>query len=465
MMAIYFSNTLKNLKEEFKPLRDGFVGLYTCGPTVYNFIHIGNLRTFLWEDLLKRFLEFEGFEVKHIMNITDVDDKTIRDSQKEGITLKEFTERYTQAFFEDIEKVRIKPANHYPRATEHIKEMIEIIKKLEEKGHTYVSEGSVYFRISTFKDYGKLSGIDLSQIKPGVRVELDEYEKEDVRDFVLWKAAKEGEPFWDTIYGKGRPGWHIECSAMSMKYLGETFDIHTGAVDNIFPHHENEIAQSECATGKPFVNYWMHAEHLIVEGEKMSKSKGNFYTLRDLLEKGYSPLPIRYLLISVPYKKKLNFTFPSLDASYEAIKRLDSFIVRLKEINESQKEGGKEILPVLENFKANFINSLRDDLNTAEAFGSLFSFVKEINLIMEEKELSALNAGLILNTLRDFDRILDILPQPTKAEEEILNYIKLRESLRKEKKYKEADEIREKLKNLGIILEDTPSGTRFRKIF
>jgi cysteinyl-tRNA synthetase len=464
-MAIFFSNTYRNLKEEFKPIKENYVGLYTCGPTVYNFIHIGNLRTFLWEDILKRFLEYEGFKVKHIMNITDVDDKTIRDSQKEGITLKEFTERYTKAFFEDIESVRIKKADHYPRATEHIPEMIEIIKKLEKNGHTYISDGSVYFRISTFNDYGKLSGIDLSQIKPGARVELDEYEKEDVRDFVLWKAAKEGEPFWDTIYGKGRPGWHIECSAMSMKYLGETFDIHTGAVDNIFPHHENEIAQSECATGKKFVNYWLHAEHLIVEGEKMSKSKGNFYTLRDLLEKGFSPLPIRYLLISVPYKKKLNFTFPSLQGAYEAIKRLDSFILRLKEINESQKEGGKEVLPQIQSFKENFLNSLRDDLNTAEALGSLFSFVKDINILIDEGEISALNAGLILNTLRDFDKVFDILPKATKAEEEILNLIHLRENLRKEKKFKEADEIRNKLKEMGIILEDTPSGTRYRKIF
>ena len=464
-MAIFFSNTYRNLKEEFKPIKENYVGLYTCGPTVYNFIHIGNLRTFLWEDILKRFLEYEGFKVKHIMNITDVDDKTIRDSQKEGITLKEFTERYTKAFFEDIESVRIKKADHYPRATEHIPEMIEIIKKLEKNGHTYISDGSVYFRISTFNDYGKLSGIDLSQIKPGARVELDEYEKEDVRDFVLWKAAKEGEPFWDTIYGKGRPGWHIECSAMSMKYLGETFDIHTGAVDNIFPHHENEIAQSECATGKKFVNYWLHAEHLIVEGEKMSKSKGNFYTLRDLLEKGFSPLPIRYLLISVPYKKKLNFTFPSLQGAYEAIKRLDSFVLRLKEINESQKEGGKEVLPQIQSFKENFLNSLRDDLNTAEALGSLFSFVKDINILIDEGEISALNAGLILNTLRDFDKVFDILPKATKAEEEILNLIHLRENLRKEKKFKEADEIRNKLKEMGIILEDTPSGTRYRKIF
>ncbi len=464
-MAIYFSNTYRNLKEEFKPLKENYVGLYTCGPTVYNFIHIGNLRTFLWEDILKRFLEYEGFEVNHIMNITDVDDKTIRDSQKERVTLKEFTERYTKAFFEDVESVRIKKANHYPRATEHIPEMVEIIKKLEKNGHIYISDGSVYFRISTFKNYGKLSGIDLSQIKPGARVELDEYEKEDVRDFVLWKAAKEGEPFWDTIYGKGRPGWHIECSAMSMKYLGETFDIHTGAVDNIFPHHENEIAQSECATGKKFVNYWLHAEHLIVEGEKMSKSKGNFYTLRDLLEKGYSPLAIRYLLISVPYKKKLNFTFPSLQGAYEAIKRLDSFILRLKEINESQKEGGKEILKEIQSFKENFLNSLRDDLNTAEALGALFSFVKDINLLIDEGEISALNAGLILNTLRDFDKIFDILPKATKAEEEILNLIILRENLRKEKKFKEADEIRNKLKEMGIILEDTPSGTRYRKTF
>lgn len=464
-MPIFFSNTLKNLKEEFKPIKEGNVGLYTCGPTVYNYIHIGNLRTFLWEDVLKRFLEFEGFKVKHIMNITDVDDKTIRDSKKEGLSLKEFTIKYTEAFFEDIKSVRIKFADLYPRATEHINEMIEIIKKLEEKGHTYISDGSVYFRISTFKEYGRLSGIDLSKIKLGARVEMDEYEKEDVRDFVLWKAAKEGEPFWETIYGKGRPGWHIECSAMSMKYLGETFDIHTGAVDNIFPHHENEIAQSECATGKTFVKYWLHAEHLIVEGEKMSKSKGNFYTLRDLLEMGYSPLPIRYLLISVPYKKKLNFTFNSLEGSYEAIKRLESIVIRLNEITESSKEGGKDILKELENFKTKFLEALRDDLNTAESIGILFSFIKNLNILIEEKELSALNAGLVLNTLRDFDKIFDILPKPSKVEEEVLYYIKKREELRKEKKYNQADEIREKLKNMGIILEDTPYGTRFKKLF
>lgn len=464
-MPIFFSNTLKNLKEEFKPIKEGNVGLYTCGPTVYNYIHIGNLRTFLWEDILKRFLEFEGYKVKHIMNITDVDDKTIRDSQKEGLTLKEFTTKYTEAFFEDIKSVRIKFADFYPRATEHINEMIEIIKKLEEKGHTYVSDGSVYFRISTFKEYGKLSGIDLSKIKPGARVEMDEYEKEDVRDFVLWKAAKEGEPFWETIYGKGRPGWHIECSAMSMKYLGETFDIHTGAVDNIFPHHENEIAQSECATGKTFVKYWLHAEHLIVEGEKMSKSKGNFYTLRDLLGMDYSPLPIRYLLISVPYKKKLNFTFDSLGSAYEAIKRLESIAVRLNEITESSKEGGKDILEELENFKTKFLEALRDDLNTAEAIGILFSFIKNLNILIEEMELSALNAGLVLNTLRDFDKIFDIFPKPSKTEEEVLYYIKKREELRKEKKYSQADEIREKLKSMGIILEDTPFGTRFKKLF
>lgn len=464
-MPIFFSNTLKNLKEEFKPIKEGNVGLYTCGPTVYNYIHIGNLRTFLWEDVLKRFLEFEGFKVKHIMNITDVDDKTIRDSKKEGLSLKEFTIKYTEAFFEDIKSVRIKFADLYPRATEHINEMIEIIKKLEEKGHTYISDGSVYFRISTFKEYGRLSGIDLSKIKLGARVEMDEYEKEDVRDFVLWKAAKEGEPFWETIYGKGRPGWHIECSAMSMKYLGETFDIHTGAIDNIFPHHENEIAQSECATGKTFVKYWLHAEHLIVEGEKMSKSKGNFYTLRDLLEMGYSPLPIRYLLISVPYKKKLNFTFNSLEGSYEAIKRLESIVIRLNEITESSKEGGKDILKELENFKTKFLEALRDDLNTAESIGILFSFIKNLNILIEEKELSALNAGLVLNTLRDFDKIFDILPKPSKVEEEVLYYIKKREELRKEKKYNQADEIREKLKNMGIILEDTPYGTRFKKLF
>ncbi|HQR67706.1 MAG TPA: cysteine--tRNA ligase, partial [Thermoanaerobaculia bacterium] len=333
-MALTLFNTLTRAAGEFRPLTPGSVGLYTCGPTVYNRVHIGNLRTFLWEDLMGRVLRALGFRVTQVMNLTDIDDKTIRGAVAENLPLREFTQRHVDSFFADLATLNVVPAAHYPRATEHIPEMVEIVRKLAERGHTYESDGSVWFRISTFPSYGKLSGVDLSAVKRGARVAEDEYEKEDVRDFALWKAAKEGEPesaTWTTALGRGRPGWHLECSAMSMKFLGETFDIHTGAVDNIFPHHENEIAQSEGATGKPFVNTWLHAEHLIVDGEKMAKSKGNFYTLPDVLERGHSARAVRYLLLSVPYRQKLNFTFDGLKAAASALERLDSLERRLAE--------------------------------------------------------------------------------------------------------------------------------------
>jgi cysteinyl-tRNA synthetase len=463
-MALCVSNTLSGLKEEFIPLLPGKVGLYTCGPTVYNFIHIGNLRTFLWEDVFRRYLEHLGYDVTHVMNITDVDDKTIRDSAKEGITLGEFTARYTDYFFEDIRTLRIRPATHYPRATDFIPQMVTLIQKLMDKGFTYTSdEGSIYFRIAAFKDYGRLAKLDMEGIKPGARVEVDEYEKEDVRDFALWKAEKADGVAWDASIGRGRPGWHIECSAMSSHYLGETFDIHTGAVDNIFPHHENEIAQSECASGKPFVKYWLHAEHLIVDGEKMSKSKGNFFTLRDLLEMGYSPLPIRYLLISVPYKRKLNFTFQTLEGTYQAVDRLSNFISRLNGLVESGAEGTADILTHIKTFKDGFKAAMDDDLNTAEAIGALFTFIRDVNPLLESNSLSALNAGLALQALREADAVLDIFPPAPKLQEEALPLIKERENLRKAKKWTEADAIRAKLAALGVILEDTPQGTRWRK--
>jgi len=463
-MTLYVSNTLSGLKEEFVPLAPPRVGLYTCGPTVYNYIHIGNLRTFLWEDVFRRYLDFLGYQVTHVMNITDVDDKTIRDSVKEGVTLKAFTDRYTDYFFEDIKTLRIKPADHYPRATDFIPQMVEIIQKLTARGFTYTSEdGSIYFRIAAFKGYGRLAKLDMEGIKPGARVATDEYEKEDVRDFALWKAEKDGPVAWDTPLGRGRPGWHIECSAMSSHYLGTTFDIHTGAVDNIFPHHENEIAQSECANGAPFVKYWLHAEHLIVDGEKMSKSKGNFFTLRDLLEKGYSPLPIRYLLISVPYKKKLNFTFPALDGAYQAVDRLSNFIARLNGLVESGAEGTGDILAPIKTFKEAFRAGMDDDLNTAEAMGAMFTFIRDVNPLLESNALSALNAGLALQALRDVDAVLDIFPPAPKLQAEALPLIKERENLRKAKKWAEADAIRAKLTALGIILEDTAMGTRWRK--
>jgi cysteinyl-tRNA synthetase len=463
-MPLFVSNTLSGLKEEFIPLEPGKAGLYTCGPTVYNFIHIGNLRTFLWEDVLRRHLEFSGLKVTHVMNITDVDDKTIRDSVKEGISLRAFTDRYTDYFFEDIRTLRVKPAHHYPRATDFIPQMVALIRKLTERGFTYTSEdGSIYFRIAAFKDYGRLAKLDLKGIKPGARVATDEYEKEDVRDFALWKAEPDGPVAWDTELGRGRPGWHIECSAMSSHYLGDTFDLHTGAVDNIFPHHENEIAQSECASGKPFVKYWLHAEHLIVDGEKMAKSKGNFYTLRDLLAKGHAPLAIRYLLISVPYKKKLNFTFAALDGAYQAVDRLANFVARLNGLVESGADGAADILPHIKTFKEGFKAGLDNDLNTAEAIGALFTFVREVNPLLESNALSALNAGLALQALREADAILDLFPPAPKLQEEALPLIKERETLRKEKKWAEADAIRAQLSGMGVVLEDTAQGTRWRK--
>ena len=306
---IKFFNTLSGRKEEFQPFVSGEVKLYTCGPTVYDYAHIGNFRAYIFEDLLKRFLLFMGFKVTHVMNITDVDDKTIRGAAAQGISLAAFTEIYTKAFFEDIRTLQIAPADHYPRATEHIPEMVAMVKGLIRKGYAYKKDGSYYFSIGKFPEYGKLSKINIEELQPGQRVDADEYEKESVHDFALWKSKKEGEPFWQTEIGPGRPGWHIECSAMSSKYLGETFDIHCGGVDNIFPHHENEIAQSEALWGKPFVRYWLHCHHLVVDGEKMSKSKGNQFTLRDLLSRNVDPLALRFLLLATHYRKTLNFTF------------------------------------------------------------------------------------------------------------------------------------------------------------
>ncbi len=312
-MALRFYNTLTQRLEEFRPLDGHTVRMYTCGPTVYHYVHIGNFRTFSFQDVLRRVLRMRGWKLFHVMNITDVDDKIIRNAVAGGKTLKEYTEPYTQAFLEDAAKLRLERPEKLVFATDHIPDMVEAIRRLAERQHTYESDGSIYFRISSFPEYGKLSHTNFSGNIAGARVDVDEYEKADARDFVLWKARKPGEPYWDTPFGPGRPGWHIECSVMAMKYLGETIDIHTGGVDLIFPHHENEIAQSECITGKPFARFWLHAEHLMVEGQKMSKSLGNFYTLRDILGRGWAPEAIRYLLISVPYRKQLNFTFDGLE--------------------------------------------------------------------------------------------------------------------------------------------------------
>ena len=467
MENIYFFNTLTRRKEKFVPLEKGKVKMYTCGPTVYDFAHIGNFRAFVFEDLLRRWLEYCGYKVIHVMNITDVDDKTIAAARKKGISLREYTEHYTQAFFEDITALNIEKAHYYPRATEHIPEMVALIKKLLEKGYAYRGEdGSIYYAISKFKDYGKLSKIRVKELKPGARVKVDEYGKEEAHDFALWKAwdEEDGDVFWETELGKGRPGWHIECSAMSMKYLGETFDIHCGGVDNIFPHHENEIAQSEAATGKQFVRYWLHNEYLLVEGRKMSKRFGNYYTLRDLLAKGYDPKAIRYLLMSTHYRQQLNFTFEGLEAAKNAVDRLTNFVYRLLD---ADGEGcGEKIGSLMENVQKRFEEAMCDDLNIAVALAAIFNFVREVNKLMDDDKLSRGEAEQVYELMMRFDKVLGVIGEVKKEEEklpkEAEELIRKREEARKARDWETADKIRERLKAMGVIVEDTPQGVKWR---
>jgi cysteinyl-tRNA synthetase len=463
-MKLY--NTLGRRIVELSPLEPGHVRLYTCGPTVYNVVHIGNLRTFVFEDVLRRYLRAKGLRVTQIMNLTDVDDKTIRGATQAGVSLDSFTAQYIEAFFRDIATLNLEKAERYPRATEHIPEMIALIERLRERGHTYESEGSVYFRIASFARYGRLSQIDLSQTRRGERVADDEYEKEDVKDFVLWKAGKPGEPTWPSPYGGGRPGWHIECSAMSMKYLGEHFDIHTGAVDNIFPHHENEIAQSEGATGNPFVELWLHAEHLIVDGEKMAKSKGNFYTLGDVLARRNDPAAVRYLLLSVPYRKKLNFTWEGLAAAAAAVDRFRSAAVRIEEVEASGKPGPGSF-PVAERaarLREEFTATLEDDLNTSGAQSALFTFLREVNSAIDDGTLDSIGARQARAALTEADRVLGVLPsRPDALSAEIEAQIQARNAARRRRDFAEADRIRENLAERGIVLEDGPTGTRWKR--
>lgn len=462
---IRFFNTLSGTIEEFIPIKEGEVRLYTCGPTVYDYPHIGNYRAYIFEDLLKRFLLFYGFKVIHVMNITDVDDKTIRGANSLGISLNEYTKKYIEAFFEDIKTLRLLPADYYPRATEHIPDMVRMIKGLLEKGYAYIKDGSVYFSIAKFPAYGRLAKINVDELKAGARVEADEYEKESVHDFALWKKAKEGEPFWETELGAGRPGWHIECSAMSTRYLGPTFDIHCGGIDNIFPHHENEIAQSEAYYGQKFVNYWLHCHHLIVDGEKMSKSKGNFYTLRDLLARNLDPIDIRYFLLSTHYRKMLNFTFEGLEQAKASRQRILDFVYEL-EHRKFSPGSDQEVEPLVQKAVADFKNSLADDLNISAALAALFELIREINLRLAKDSLKQDDARKVVEAVYQMDRVLAILPE--KEEEtlppEILRKIELRQKARKEKNFALADAIREELRQLGIILEDTKEGVRWKRI-
>jgi cysteinyl-tRNA synthetase len=456
-------NTLSGAEEEFHPLEEGVVRFYTCGPTVYDYAHIGNFRTFVFQDLLRKYLRYRNYRVIHVMNITDVDDKTIHNARAQGMTLKDYTAKYTEAFLEDSKTLHIELPDIMPRATQHIPDMVALIRSLEEKGYTYRKDGSVYFSLSRFPGYGKLSKADFSGAQSGMRVDMDKYDKENARDFVLWKAKKEGEDFWETEIGPGRPGWHIECSAMSMKYLGETFDIHCGGVDLIFPHHENEIAQSECATGKPFVRYWIHPEFLIIEGEKMSKSLGNYFTLRDLLSKGHSPEAIRYLLLSVHYRKQLNFTTDGLQQAQASIQRLEDFVIHLKEKANSEKPS-REFEPEVDAARERFIEAMDGDINTSAALAAVFDFVRSTYQRDSQTSISGGDARAALNFIQEINGVFNILrPQPELLGEEITRQIEARQAARKRRDFAEADRIREWLLSKGIQLEDTREGVRWKR--
>ncbi|UCC41050.1 MAG: cysteine--tRNA ligase [Candidatus Aminicenantes bacterium] len=461
---IKFFNTLSGKIEPFKPIVSGEVKLYTCGPTVYDYPHIGNFRAYIFEDLLKRFLVFMGYKVTQVMNITDVDDKTIRGANADEVELNEFTKKFIGVFFENIEALNISKADHYPRATEHIPEMAEMIKGLLEKGYAYKKDGSIYFSIEKFLGYGQLSNINLEELRPGQRIESDEYEKESAHDFALWKSKKENEPFWETEFGPGRPGWHIECSVMSSKYLGQTFDIHCGGVDNIFPHHENEIAQSEAYSGKKFVNYWLHCHHLVVGGEKMAKSKGNFYTMKDIIDRNYDPLALRLLLLSTHYRKMLNFTFEALGQSDASLQRIKDFLYELR--NHPFEEGeSKDVSQLIDEQMNNFKKGLSNDLNISVALTAIFDMIRKVNILISQGKVYSKDAEKLISSIRSFDRVLAVLPEEEEEPlpPEIMKKIEEREKARRENNYTLADEIRNQLLQQGIVLEDTKDGVRWKR--
>lgn len=459
-------NTMTQQLEELVPLEGNRIRLYTCGPTVYNYAHIGNFRAYIFEDVLRRSIKYFGHEVVQVMNLTDVDDKTIAGAIKAGVSLDAFTKTFKTAFFEDLKILSVEPAEQYPAATDHVPEMIAIIRKLMAKGHAYQSEdGSVYFSVSSFPAYGKLAHLDMAGMRPGARVQHDEYEKENVADFALWKAwdEKDGAVVWDAPWGRGRPGWHIECSAMATKYLGESFDLHTGGVDNIFPHHEDEIAQSEAASGKPFVRYWMHCAHLVVDGRKMSKSLGNFYTLRDLLSRGFTGRETRYVLMAGHYRQSLNFSFEALTAARSALQRLDEFQDRLCQAA-GDAHGGGSLPEWAETARNRFDAGLADDLNVSESLGALFDLVHAGNRAIDAKTLSAVDAGAVQVLLARFDTVLGFLAKPQEsAPAEALSLLELRQQARQTKNWAEADRVRNELATLGWIIQDTPQGPKLKR--
>ncbi len=492
-MPLRIFNTLSGRVEELRTIEPKVVRMYSCGPTVYDYGHIGNFRTFIAVDILRRFLLQSGYRLLHVMNITDVDDKIIRNAARDHLGVREYAAKYEKAFLEDSEILNLERPERMARATEHIQEMAHYIARLAERGLAYkMEDGSYYFRIAKFPEYGKLSKKDFAGISDGARVDVDEYDKDNARDFALWKAPKPGEAYWETEIGPGRPGWHIECSVMATTYLGETFDLHAGGEDLIFPHHENEIAQSESLSGKPFAHYWMHVRFLLVEGQKMSKSAGNFFTLRDLLLKGYKASAIRYLLSSVPHTKQLNFTLEGLKQAETSVERLRNFQERLKRGNFTEGSS-PEMARLGEETRARMRSGLEDDLNTAQALAAVFDMVREANAAADQGRLLREDAVKLLAVMEDFDRIFAVLKdddaEKTRAavewareegrleenaaalqaarnglaEAEIESLIERRNAAKRARNFAEADAIRAQLSDSGVLVEDTKDGVRWKR--
>jgi cysteinyl-tRNA synthetase len=474
-MALTFYNTLSRSLEEFRPMEDGRVGVYACGPTVYQLPHIGNYRTFVFNDLLHRYLAWKGYDVRFVMNLTDVDDKIIDRARSDGAGIRDFVAPYIDGFFEEVRRLGIRPAQEYPRATDHIEEMTGLVQRLIDRGHAYrTDDGSVFYDISTFPDYGKLSRIPLDEVRSGERVADDEYGKDDARDFALWKSAKQADrdvgAVWPAPWGEGRPGWHLECSAMSMAHLGETFDIHTGGEDLVFPHHEDEIAQSEGATGKPFARLWLHARHLMLETEKMSKSRGNVVRLADVLDAGYSPAAIRFLLLSAHYRKELGFSYDALDDARAAVRRVVDFADRLERAAAHDAAPPSELPTLADAALAGFERGLDDDLNTPAALAALFTFVRHVNAALDRADAASPgDLQRARDALHSMDQVFGILelarsdagPDPELAawaEQKLAE----RQQARADRDFARADAIRAELADAGIVVEDTPAGPRWK---
>lgn len=469
-MKLHLFNTESREKQEVRPHSGDTIKMYTCGPTIYNFAHIGNFRTYVFEDLLRRTIQFFGFKIDQAMNLTDIDDKTIKGAISANVPLKTFTDPFKAAFFEDLEKLNIQKVEHYPEATAFISEMIAMIQELLDKEIAYKSpNGSIYFSIEKFPSYGRLSHLCMDELKINASGDniADEYEKDNLSDFVLWKAfdpERDGQIYWESPFGKGRPGWHIECSAMATQILGDTIDIHCGGVDNMFPHHENEIAQSEGCTGKTFVHHWIHVEHLLVDHKKMSKSLGNFYTLRDLISKGFSGKEVRYLLLSTHYRTQLNFSLSSLQAARNSLQRIEDLVLRLKSISKTVQTD-KHVFDVIEKAQENFKHGLADDINISVALASVFDFVRDINILCDQNKIGKIEADAILNQLAIWDQVLAVLPLNPEEEipQDLVECLKTRQAARESKNFALSDQMRDMILARGYIIEDTPQGARLKK--